>query len=89
MPKTALAAALAVLILAAVTPTAQAMPMVPHHSVFAGLNADIQDAQSRRCWRDRWGRVRCRRRGGRSAGRLTRASALNFRSFGFEHFSHC
>jgi hypothetical protein len=61
MPKTALAAALVVLILAAVTPTAQAMPiMVPHHSVVAGLNADLQDVQSRRCWRDRWGRLRCR-----------------------------
>ena len=48
MPKTAVAAALAALILAAVTPTAQAMPMVPHHTVFAGLNADLQDAQWRR-----------------------------------------
>jgi hypothetical protein len=37
MPKTAFAAALAALILAAVTPTAQAMPIVPHHTVFAGL----------------------------------------------------
>ena len=36
MPKTAVAAALAALILAAVTPTAQAMPVAPHHSVFAG-----------------------------------------------------
>jgi hypothetical protein len=40
MPKTAVAAALAPLILVGITPTAQAMPMVPHHSVFAGLNAD-------------------------------------------------
>ena len=60
MPKTAVAAGLAALILAGITPTAQAMPMVPHHSVFTGLNADIQDAQSRRCLRDRWGRLRCR-----------------------------
>ena len=60
MPKTAVAAALAALILAAVTPTAQAMPVAPHHVVFAGLNADLQDAQARRCWRDRWGRLRCR-----------------------------
>lgn len=55
MPKTAVAAALAALILAAVTPTAQAMPMVPHHTVFAGLSADLQDVSWRRCWRDRWG----------------------------------
>ena len=40
MPKTAVAAALAALILAALTPTAQAMPMVPHHTVFTGLSAD-------------------------------------------------
>jgi hypothetical protein len=60
MPKTAVAAALAALILAAVTPTAQAMPVAPHHVVLAGLNADFQDAQARRCWRDRWGRLRCR-----------------------------
>jgi hypothetical protein len=49
MPKTAFAAALAVLILADVTPTAEAMPMDPHHSVVAGLNVDLQDVQSRRC----------------------------------------
>jgi hypothetical protein len=60
MPKTAVAAALAALILAAVAPAAQAMPMTPHHSMIAGLNSDIQDVQSRRCWRDRWGRLRCR-----------------------------
>ena len=60
MPKTAIAAALAALILAAATPTAQAMPMVPHHTVFAGLSADLQDVSWRRCWRDRWGRLRCR-----------------------------
>jgi hypothetical protein len=61
MLKTAIAAALAALVLAAVTPTAHAaMSIPPHHSVFAGLSADLQDAQWRRCWRDRWGRVRCR-----------------------------
>ena len=57
-PKTAVAAALAALILAAVTPAAQAMPVAPHHSVFAGLNADLQDAQWQRYWRDRWGWLR-------------------------------
>jgi hypothetical protein len=61
MLKTAIAVAFLALTLAAVTPAADAaMPMPPHHSVFAGLNADLQDAQWRRCWRDRWGRVRCR-----------------------------
>ncbi len=60
MPKAAVAAALATLILAAFTPAIQAMPVVPHHSVFAGLNADLQDAQWRRCVRDRWGHRRCR-----------------------------
>lgn len=60
MPKTALAAALAALILAAASPTAQAMPVAPLHGVIAGLNADIQDVQWHRCWRDRWGRLRCR-----------------------------
>jgi hypothetical protein len=59
MPKTAGAAALAALILAAGAPTAQAMPMAPHHSMIAGLNSDIQDVRWRRCWRDRWGRLRC------------------------------
>jgi hypothetical protein len=59
MPKTAVAAALAALILVAVTPAAQTMPMPPHDTVFAALNADIQDAQWRHCWRDRWGRRRC------------------------------
>jgi hypothetical protein len=49
MPKTAVVAALAALTLAAVTPPAQAMPVAPHHVVFAGLNADLQDAQARRC----------------------------------------
>ena len=60
MPKAAVAAALATLILAALTPATQAMPVVPHHSVFAGLNADLQVAQWRRCVRDRWGHRRCR-----------------------------
>ena len=44
MPKTAVAAALAALILAAVAPTAQAMPVASHHSIVAGLNSDIQDS---------------------------------------------
>ena len=62
MPKTAVAAALAALILVAVTPAAQTMPMPPRDTMFAALNADLlQDAQWRRhCWWDRWGRRRCR-----------------------------
>ena len=59
MPKTAAAAVLAALILAAVAPTARAMPIAPHSSIIAGLNSDIQDVRWRRCWRDRWGRRHC------------------------------
>jgi hypothetical protein len=61
MLRTVLAIAVAGLIFAAVSGTAQAAPGAP---LPAGVTADLNyltDASWRRCWRDRWGRLHCRR----------------------------
>ena len=49
------------LVIAAAVPSAQAAPIISlPHSAIVGLS-DVQDASWRRCWRDRWGRLRCTR----------------------------
>jgi len=60
MLRTVFAITFAGLIFVAVSGTAQAAPVVP---LPAGVTADLSyltDVQWRRCWRDSWGRVRCR-----------------------------
>ena len=48
------------LFLAAASTTAQAGPIVPFSkSVIGDLNSNLTDVGWRRCWRDRWGRMRC------------------------------
>ena len=60
MPKTAVAAALAALILVAVTPAAQAMPIAPlWKSAISGPSSDLDLVRWQQCWRDHWGRRRC------------------------------
>ena len=61
MPKTAIAIVLAGFVLAAAGSTsATAMQIVPFSkSVISNLNGDVLDVGWRRCWRDRWGRMRC------------------------------
>jgi hypothetical protein len=62
MPKTVIAIGLAGLLLAAASATAPAAPFTPlPESVIAGLGSDVTEASWRRCWRDRWGRLRCHR----------------------------
>ena len=54
------AMAFAGLVLAAVSGAAQAAPIAP---LAVGVTAELGDVTQvswRRCWRDRWGRVRCR-----------------------------
>jgi hypothetical protein len=60
MLRTILAVAVAGLILAAVSGTAQAAPVAP---LPAGVMTDLNILTdvARRCWRDRWGRLHCRR----------------------------
>jgi hypothetical protein len=61
MLRTVFAIAVAGLIFAAVSGTAQAAPAAP---LSAGVTSDLSnltDVQwGRNCWRDRWGRVHCR-----------------------------
>jgi hypothetical protein len=61
MVKTALAIVVAGFVLAAAGSTgASAMQIVPlSKSVVSNLNGDMLDVGWRRCWRDRWGRMRC------------------------------
>jgi hypothetical protein len=65
---TVFAVAVAGLILAAVSGTAQTAPLAPLPAgATAGLD-NLTDVQwGRHCWRDRWGRVHCR--GGRNCWR--------------------
>jgi hypothetical protein len=52
--------AVAGLVLAVVSGTAQAAPTIP---LAAGVTADLSDVMQvsrRRCWRTRWGRLHCR-----------------------------
>jgi hypothetical protein len=61
MLRTAFAITVAGLIIVAVSQTAEAAPMAP---LGTGVTANISDVTQvawRRCWRDRWGRVRCHR----------------------------
>jgi hypothetical protein len=60
MLRTVFAMAVAGLVLAAVSGTAQAAPTVPPA---VGVTADLSDVTQvsrRRCWRTRWGRLHCR-----------------------------
>jgi hypothetical protein len=61
MPRTAIAIALAGFVLAAAGFTsATAMELVPlSKNVVSNLSGDFIDVGWRRCWRDRWGRMRC------------------------------
>jgi hypothetical protein len=61
MPKTAIAIVLAGFVLAAAGSTsATAMQVAPlSKSVVSNLGGDFVDIGWRRCWRDRWGRMRC------------------------------
>ena len=60
MSKTAFAIGLAGLLLATVSTSASAMPVVPmSKSVISGLNSDLDLVRWRNCWRDRWGHRRC------------------------------
>jgi hypothetical protein len=61
MLRTAFAIAVAGLIFAAVSGPSQAAPLAPLPAgITAHLN-DLTDVAWRRCWRDRWGRMRCHR----------------------------
>lgn len=61
MSKTALAIGLAGLLLATVSTSASAMPVMPmSKSLISGLNSGIDQVGWQRCWRDRWGRRHCR-----------------------------
>jgi hypothetical protein len=61
MQKSAIAIVLAGFVLAAAGSTsASAMQVVPlSGSVLNNLSGDVIDVGWRRCWRDRWGRLRC------------------------------
>jgi hypothetical protein len=59
MPKTVIAIGLAGLLLAAASAQAGSFMPVPKSVIVQGLNSDIDQAGWRRCWRDRWGRMRC------------------------------
>jgi hypothetical protein len=61
MQKSAIAIVLAGFVLAAAGSTsASAMQVVPlSGSVLSHLSGDVIDVGWRRCWRDRWGRLRC------------------------------
>jgi len=61
MPRTVFAIAIASLILAAASETAQAAPIAPLPAGVTGDFSDLTDVSWRRCWRDRWGRMHCRR----------------------------
>ncbi len=56
MPRTVFAIAIASLILAAASETAQAAPIAPLPAGVTGDFSDLTDVSWRRCWRDR---VRC------------------------------
>jgi len=60
MPKTVIAIGLAGLLLAAASASAPAAPIsaLPT-STIEGLGSNVIEAGWRRCWRDRWGRLRC------------------------------
>jgi hypothetical protein len=60
MLRTALAVSVAALVLAAVNGSAQAAPIPPLAAGITANVSDVRDVSWRRCWRDRWGRVRCR-----------------------------
>jgi hypothetical protein len=61
MLRTAFAFAIAGLILAGMSGTVRAAPILPLPSATtAGLDNVVDVQWRRRCWRDRWGRVHCR-----------------------------
>ena len=61
MSKSLIALGLAAGLFFAAADSAPAAPLLPlPHSAIGGLS-DVQDAAWRRCWRDRWGRLRCER----------------------------
>src|SRR5262245_4408506 len=61
MSRTMFAIAFAGLIFAAASGTAHASPILPLPAAATDGSDNMTDVQwGRRCWRDRWGRVRCR-----------------------------
>ena len=61
MSRTMLAIAFAGLIFTAVSGTSQAAPILPLSAAATAGVDNLTDVQwGRRCWRDRWGRLRCR-----------------------------
>jgi hypothetical protein len=60
MLRTVFAIAVAGLVFASVSGTAQAAPVAPLPTGVTDLSV-LTDVQWRRCWRDRWGRMHCRR----------------------------
>lgn len=61
MLRTVFAVAVAGLIFAAVSGTAQAAPIAPLPPGYTVDFGILSDVAWRRCWRDRWGRLHCRR----------------------------
>jgi hypothetical protein len=60
MSRTVFAIAVVGLIVAATFGTAQSAPLTPlPPGITAHLTDDLMDVGWRRCWRDRWGRLRC------------------------------
>jgi hypothetical protein len=62
MPKVAMLLGLAGLVLAGSVGSSSALPFMPagKDAIIKDLGNDLTDVRWRRCWRDRWGRVRCR-----------------------------
>jgi len=61
MSRTLLAAAVAGLLFSALSGTAHAVPIAPLPPGYTTDLGILSDVAWRRCWRDRWGRLHCRR----------------------------
>ncbi|HMO29922.1 glycosyl hydrolase family 5 [Enterovirga sp.] len=60
MKRALIAMAVAGLTYAAIPTAAEASPLMPQQGLVLGQNLASNVAWHRRCWRDRWGRMRCR-----------------------------
>jgi hypothetical protein len=61
MRRTVMVMGLAAFLAADASAGAQAMPIVPFSKATIQGLSDVSQASWRRCWRDRWGRLRCTR----------------------------
>src|SRR5262245_53550229 len=68
MSRMMFAIAFAGLIFTAAAGTAHAAPISPLPAAAVADTDNVTDVQWRRCWRDRWGRLRCRGGGGWGPG---------------------